>query len=153
MKAFRFPLQPLRVLRERKEQTSQKKYVEALRHCEAAAGELHLASEELAEGWAMLCREMNAGATASDLLRTRAWCNVLEARQKERAAQLQAAQYALDAATRELMLAKRDREALERYHDKCRRAYDRAAQREEQKRLDELALRPFDMLDPLRFPN
>ena len=153
MKAFRFSLQPLRVLRERKEQVAQKKYVEALRDCESAAGELHLASEELAAGWAMLCREMNNGAAASDLMRTRAWCNVLEGRQKECAAQLQAAQRVLDAMTRELMLARRDREALERYHDKCRRAHDRAAQREEQKQLDELALRSFNMLDPLRFPN
>lgn len=153
MKSFRFPLQPLRVLRERKEQTAQKKYVEALRNCEAAAGELHLASEELAAGWAMLCREMNKGAVAAELMRTRSWCNVLESRQKECAAQLQVAQRLLDAAMRDLMLAKRDREALEHYHDKCRRAYDRVAQREEQKRLDELALRSFNMLDPLRFPN
>jgi flagellar export protein FliJ len=153
MKAFRFPLQPLRVLRERKEQAAQKKYVEALRAVEVAAGELHLASEELAAGWALLCKEMHNGATAVNLVRTRSWCNVLESRQKECAQQLQVAQHALDATMRELMLAKRDREALENYHDKCRRAYDRAAQREEQKRLDELALRSFNMLDPLRFPN
>ena len=153
MKAFRFPLQPLRVLRERKEHAAQKKYVEALRVTEAAAGELHLASEELAAGWAQLCKEMSGGAVASALVRTRAWCNVLESRQKECAALLQAAQHALDAATRELMLAKRDREALERYHDKCRRAYDQSASREEQKRLDDLAIRAFNMFDPMRFPN
>jgi flagellar biosynthesis chaperone FliJ len=51
------------------------------------------------------------------------------------------ARHTMNAAWHEMMLATRDREALDRYRDKCRRAYDRDAQREEQKRLDELGIR------------
>ena len=46
----------------------------------------------------------------------------------------------MDDAWREMMRATRDREALDRYHDKCRRAYDLEAQRDAQKMLDELGI-------------
>ena len=141
MKPFRFSLQPIRVLREQKEQTAQQRFAEAMRACEEAVFQLQAASDALAAGWTSLCEELATGVTATKLLRTRAWCNVLELRQKERAFALQTARRAMDAAWREMMLATRDRETLDRYHDKCRRAYDRTAQREEQKRLDEVGVR------------
>jgi flagellar biosynthesis chaperone FliJ len=40
-----------------------------------------------------------------------------------------------------MLLATRDRETLDRFHDKARVVYDRELQRAEQKELDELALR------------
>ncbi len=141
MKPFRFPLQSIRVLREQKEQVAQQHFAEALRACEEAVFQLQAASDELAAGWTSLCEELSTGVAATRLLRTRAWCNVLELRQKERARALQIARRATDAAWREMMLASRDRETLDRHHDKCRRAYDREAQREEQKRLDEVGVR------------
>jgi flagellar export protein FliJ len=141
MKPFRFPLQSLRVLREQKEREAQQRFADAMRACEEAAFQLQEASDALAAGWGALCEELSDGVTATKLLRTRAWCNVLEHRQQESAAALQRARRAVDAVWREMMLATRDREVLDRYHDKCRRAYDRDAQREEQKRLDEVGLR------------
>jgi flagellar export protein FliJ len=141
MKPFRFSLQSLRVLREQKEQLAQQRFADALHACEEAAFQLHLASEELAAGWTSLCQDLSTGVPATKLMRTRAWCSVLEQRQKERAVTLQTARRAMDTAWREMMNAARDREVLDSYHDKCRRAYDREAQREEQKRLDELGVR------------
>jgi flagellar export protein FliJ len=141
MKPFRFSLQSIRVLREQKEQIAQQRFGEAMRACEEAAFQLQAASDELAAGWSSLCEELTEGVAATKLLRTRAWCQVLEVRQKERTLALQRARRLMDEAWREMMLATRDREALDHYHDKCRRAYDREAQREEQKRLDELGVR------------
>ena len=141
MKPFRFTLQPIRVLRGQKERSAQQRFADAMRACEEAAFQLQLASDELAAGWTSLCEELSAGVAATKLLRTRAWCNVLEFRQKECAEALQVARRAMDAAWREMMLATRDREVLDRFHDKCRRAYDREEQRQEQKRLDELGVR------------
>ncbi len=141
MKRFQFSLQSIRVLREQRERAAQQHYAAALRVCEEAAFQLHAASEELAAGWEALCQDLAAGVTATRLVRTRAWCSVLEARQQERDAALKAARQAMNTAWRDMMLAMRGREALDRYHDKCRRLYDRDAQREEQKRLDELGLR------------
>jgi flagellar export protein FliJ len=152
MKPFRFSLQPLRVLREQKEQTAQQRYAEALRVCETAAERVRIASNELAANWKLLRDTMSAGVTGLDLLRTRAWCNVLELRLKERTGILEKARLAVDAVWREMMNATRDREALDHYYDKCRRAHDRVTQREEQKRLDELALRPGRTPSVLRVP-
>jgi flagellar export protein FliJ len=141
MKRFRFPLQSIRVLREHRERDAQQGFAAAMRACEEATFQLQIASEELAAGWTALCEELSDGVTATKLLRTRAWCNVLELRQKERAATLQAARRAMDAAWRDMMIATRDREALDRYHERRRRAYQRDLQREEQKGLDEVGVR------------
>lgn len=140
MKSFRFSLQSVRVIRERKEQVAQKAYADALRSHEAAVNQLQRASDALAQAWEVSCRQLSSGANAAELRRSRAWCNTLENQQKERAADLQQAKYALDAATRELMKTARDRQAMDSLYDKSRRTYDRNAQREEQKRLDEMGL-------------
>jgi flagellar export protein FliJ len=141
MRPFRFSLQSIRVLREQRERDAQQKFGEAMRVCEEATFQLQKASDELAAGWDSLCRELASGVAAMKLLKTRAWCNVLEQRQKDRRARLLNARRDMDEAWRGMMLATRDREALDRYHDKLRRTYDREVQREEQKGLDELGLR------------
>lgn len=141
MKPFRFSLQPVRVLREQKEQKAQKLFGDAKRACDEAALQLKAASDELVQAWNTLCRDMSTGVNAAQLAKSRAWCNVLELRQKERAEALQRARRAMDAAMKQMLLATRDREAIDNYHDKSRRSYDHAAQREEQKTLDELGVR------------
>lgn len=151
MKTFRFPLQSLRVLREQKERTAQKNYAEALGACEQAAAMVKLAGDELSANWTALGRELSAGVSAMELLRTRAWCNVLELRLKERTGLLEKARLAVDAVWQEMLNATRDREALDKYYQKTRRAHDRKAQVQEQKQLDELAVRMADAPGPLEF--
>jgi len=148
MKQFRFPLQPLRVVREHKEQTVRERYAGTLRACEEAAGRVQTASVELTGGWTNLCEKLAAGVTGHELLRARAWCNVLELRVKERAAALEQARYAVDAVWQELMRATRERETLDRFFDKRRRSYDRALQQQEQKAADEIAIQLLQ--SPLR---
>src|SRR5450759_3960676 len=120
MKTFRFPLQSLRVLREQKERTAQKSYADALRACEEAAARVKTAGDELSAGWTTLGKELSFGVTAMQLLRTRAWCNVLELRLKERTGLLEKARLAVDAVWHEMLGATRDREALDRYYKKTR---------------------------------
>jgi flagellar export protein FliJ len=144
MKTFRFPLQSLRVLREQKERTAQKNYADALRACEEAAARVKAAGGELSAGWTALGKELSFGVTAMQLLRTRAWCNVLELRLRERTGLLEKARLAVDAVWQAMLGATRDREALDRYYKKTRRVYDRKVQTEEQKQLDELAVRMAD---------
>ena len=151
MKSFRFPLQSLRVLREQKEQAAQKHYAEVLRACEDAAARVKAAGEELSASWTTLGKELGAGVTAMELLRTRAWCNALELRLKERTSVLEQARLAVDAVWQEMLNATRDREALDRYYKKSRRSHDRKAQSEEQKQMDELAMRTADSRSPLEF--
>jgi flagellar export protein FliJ len=141
MKSFRFSLQSLRVLRVQKERVTQKRYVEALRASDEAAAKMDAGSHELAAAWMALCAEVTEGATISQLHQTRAWCGELERRCEQRAAALMMAQRAAQDAWREMTFAIRDREALDRLREKNRRVYERAAQREEQKQLDEMGLR------------
>lgn len=151
MKSFRFPLQSLRVLREQKEQAAQKHYAEVLRACEDAAARVKAAGDELSASWTTLGKELSAGVTAMELLRTRAWCNALELRLRERTSILEQARLAVDAVWQEMLNATRDREALDRYYKKNRRSHDRKVQTEEQKQMDELAMRTADSRSPLEF--
>lgn len=141
MKPFRFPLKSLRVLREQKERTAQKRYVEALRASDAVAAKLDAGAHELAAAWTTLCEEVAEGVTVAKLHQTRAWCSELERRCEQLAEALKLAQRAAQDAWREMALATRDREALDKLREKCRRVYDREVQRDEQKQLDELGLR------------
>jgi flagellar export protein FliJ len=140
MRPFRFSLQPILALKEQAEQTARERYAETLRACEDAAARVQQASAELTECWTGLCDKLAAGVNSSELLRSRAWCNVLELRVKERAAALETARHAVDAVWQELMVASREREGLDRLQDRRRAAYKRQAQAAEQKALDELAL-------------
>ncbi|MBC8095355.1 MAG: flagellar export protein FliJ [Akkermansiaceae bacterium] len=141
MKPFRFSLQPLRVIREQKEQKAQKAFGDALRLCDEAAFQLQASSDELVAAWTTLCREVTKGVNASEIMRSRSWCNVLELRQKDHAEALQQAQRSMEAALLQMRLATRDREAIDNYHDKRRGVYDLEVQRDEQKNLDEVGLR------------
>jgi len=140
MKPFRFPLQPLRVLREQREQTAQKCYAEALRACEQAATRVRTASEGLDNAWSALQKDLRSGVTGTQLMRARAWCNVLELRLKDRTRELEQSRLSTDTFWHELMRATRDREALDSFHDRRRQAYDQEARRTEQNALDEMAL-------------
>jgi flagellar export protein FliJ len=140
MKQFQLSLQPIRELREHREREAQQRYAKMLRRCEEAALLLQLASDELAAGWDALCRDLSAGVAANKLHRSHAWCNVLEIRQKQRDAALKAARLAMNDAWREVITATRERQALDRVHNKDRRAPDREVQREEQGPLDDLGL-------------
>lgn len=151
MKPFRFSLQSLRALRQQHEQAVRERYAEKLRACEEAAARVQAASVELTSCWRTLSEKLGSGVTGHELLRTRAWCNVLELRVKERAAALEEARHAVDAVWQELLVATRDREILDRFYKKRHAAYVREAQREEQKTLDEVALQ-LSQADTLLHP-
>jgi flagellar export protein FliJ len=141
----------LQVLREQKERSAQQRYADSLRLCEYAAARVQDASAELTTCWTTLRDKMSLGVEGTELLRARAWCNVLELKLKERAGALEQARLAVDTNWQELMRATRERETLDRFREKRKRAHDAASQREEQKMLDELAVQLIDASSPLRF--
>jgi flagellar biosynthesis chaperone FliJ len=99
--------------------TAKPDYEQALRACEGAAGRIKSASDELAASWAALCQELSQGASATDLLRKRAWCNVLELRLKEQAHALEDARQTVDRLWDDMLIARRARELFNRFlkHD------------------------------------
>jgi flagellar export protein FliJ len=140
MKTFRFPLEPLRVLRRQKERVAQQRYARLLSACNAAAMQLEKATEELARGREMLTRELSAGVTAGRIMNLRTWCLALEIHQHERKAAFSEARRVSQLALHEMHAARREREGLDRFYDKARRVHAREILREEQKNFDELAV-------------
>lgn len=151
MKPFRFPLESLRVLRKQKENLAQQHYSNALAACGRAETQLQVAIKELTAGWDSASRELVIGIAAGKIADTRAWCMVLELRRNERWAALDEARRASARAFQEMLAAGREREALDRFYDKSRRAYDREVQREEQKNFDEMAVQSHGANGLLQF--
>src|SRR5689334_1175534 len=108
MKKFRFSLESLRVLREQKEKLAQQQYAATLRACEDAAVKVQTASAELTTCWNTLSERLAAGLGGTELLRARAWCNVLELQMKDRVRALEQARHALDSVWQGMVAASRD---------------------------------------------
>jgi flagellar export protein FliJ len=140
MTRFKFPLESLRVLRKQKERAAQQRYARTLAACRKAESQLQEAFSVLETGWNSLKHELAAGVGAGRLVHLRTWCTVLEIRWHERKAALIEARRVADLMFQEMTAAMRDREGLDRFHDKARLAHDQEAQRAEQKNFDEMAV-------------
>lgn len=151
MKPFHFSLESLRVLRQQKERAAQQRYAAALTLCHEAELQLQRSTTELALGWNLLGRELEQGIVAGRLACFQTWCKALETRWNERKAAVDEARRAAEVAFQEMVSAARDREALDRFHEKTRRAHDHLVQREEQKIFDELAVQLNGTPGPLQF--
>lgn len=140
MKAFHFPLESLRTLRKQREHEAQQQYARALVICNGAERLLHLAEEELKAGRIMLIQELGACTTAARIVNLKAWCDVLEVRRHECCTALAEARSKAQQAFGAMTHAVREREALDRFHDKSKQQWQRAFQADEQKMFDELAV-------------
>jgi hypothetical protein len=108
------PSRTPRAPRETRDRAKQN-HEQALRACEAAAARIKAAGDELASCWATLSQDISAGVSTTDLLRKRAWCNVLELRLLEEAHALENARHAIDAVWDDMMLTARARELYNRF--------------------------------------
>jgi flagellar export protein FliJ len=140
MKAFNFPLESLRTLRKQRERAAQQRYSRALVLCQGAERVLQLAEEELKTSHRMLMGELKTGATAARIVNLRTWCTVLEIRRNECSAALAETRRSATEALGLMTAAAREREALDRFHDKSQYLWQRAFQADEQKMFDELAV-------------
>jgi flagellar export protein FliJ len=140
MKRFKFPLESLRVLRQQKEHAAQLRYARALNVCSHAEQQVKNAAAELDKNWNFLRGELASAIGADKLAQLRTWCTVLEIRWHERKAALLEARRVAEIAFREVLAATRDREGLDRFHDRARLAHDQESLRAEQKNFDEMAV-------------
>ena len=140
MKAFHFPLESLRTLRKQREQAAQQRYTRALTLCDGAAQVWQLAEMELGTGHGLLNDELATGASAARIINLQTWCKVLELRRNECAQALTTARASANEAFRAMTAAVRDREALDKFHEKARRVWERELLSTEQKTFDEMAI-------------
>ena len=139
MKAFTFSLESLRTLRQQKERAAQQRYAKMLVACKKAEGQLAEAATVLEAGRKMIENEFAKGVTAGQFAGLRNGCLVLEIRWRERQVALLEARRVTEMMFREMMFATREREGLDRFHDRERRNHTLAFRRDEQKMFDEMA--------------
>ncbi|HEX7653670.1 MAG TPA: flagellar FliJ family protein [Verrucomicrobiae bacterium] len=140
MKGFSFPLESIRVLRQQRERAAQQRYSRAMAAADTAERTLQAAGSDLTGGYRTLEQELKQGTGSARILHLRTWCTVLESRVKECEAALLQARQAAAEALNFLNAARRDRETLDRFHDKSWNAWKHFCQQAEQKMLDELAI-------------
>jgi flagellar export protein FliJ len=151
MKRFKFSLESLRVLRQQKERAAQLRYARALVACSNAEIQLQSAAVELEANWNLLRGELTNIVGVNRLVQLRTWSTVLEIRWNERKGALIEARRIAELAFQEMLAATRDREGLDRFHDKARRVHEQKAQREEQKYFDEMAVQSGESRGLLQF--
>ena len=145
MKKFAFPLESLRMLRKQKEGDAQQRYAKALEACQKAELQLQKAINELETGRSLLAHELATGIDAGRLAGLRNWCLALEISWRERQAALTEARRVSGLMAKEMAAATREREGLDRYHDKAQQVHDQDAKREEQNMFDEISVQASGM--------
>lgn len=139
MKRYKFPLESLKLLRERKEEAAQQQHAKALGACRTAQEQFDTANIRLAEAREWLALVLAENPAAGKIMSVRAWCAALEIKQREHLKLIEEARRIAEGTLREMTRATRDREALDRYREKSMRVHEYAVRREEQKATDEMA--------------
>jgi flagellar export protein FliJ len=139
------------MLREQKEQAAQQRHAKALAACRTAGEQLEMANLRLAEAREWFSMVLADKSAAAKVMNVRTWCAALEINQREYTKALNDARRNAEQTLREMTAATRDREGLDRYREKSRRAYEYELRREEQKISDEMATQPGRMGGLLEF--
>jgi len=141
MRRFRFSLQSVLTLRQRREQTALEHYGRAINARQQAVEALRVARAD----WETICRVrttlLAAGTAAGDLARAQAYCRAMEETVAKCEQDVHRAQRGVEQSWEKLLEARRAREVVDKVGQRQREVYDREVQHEEQKALDEMAQR------------
>jgi flagellar FliJ protein len=138
MKRFQFKLQAVLTLRQREEQTALETYSRALQNRQATAERLAEVERDLSESRRQWLNALADGCPAVQAVQLQAYCHSLEAQRKEREQAVHQADIALNEASHRLLLARQQREAVERYLERQKEEYERQLRVEERKMIDDL---------------
>jgi flagellar protein FliJ len=141
MKRFRFSLESVLTLRQRREQTALEQYGRAVSARQQAVETLRVARAE----WETICRVrttlLKSEAVAGELARAQEYCRAKEDNVARREQEALRAQRVVEQTWEKLLETRRAREVVDKYGQRQRESYDRSCQREEQKAIDEMAQR------------
>jgi flagellar export protein FliJ len=138
MKAFRFRLQAVLTFREQTEQVAQQRCARAYAAVENVAARVRSAEAEIDATDQAHRAQMIVGPRAGQLDQLRLYASLLYERRRQLARELGECRRQAAEAARQLLLATRRREGLERLRGRQRRVYDYHTARAEQQNLDEL---------------
>ena len=143
--SFRFRLERVRVVRERKEKLAQRELADALSRRSSTVAELRSADADLEHARAeQRTATTGAGAvSAADLLAGQAFLERVEAQRRVHAVELEQREVEVAARDAELATAASEHEMLNRLRERYRGEHDREAARRERNTLDEIAVTRF----------
>jgi flagellar export protein FliJ len=138
MKPFQFKLQAVLTLRQRAEQTALVRYSRAIERRRTAADQLAETEIALAEARRQWLHAMAEGCPAVRAAQMLDFCHLLEERKQQSEHTLHAADLELNDSSQLMLLARQQREAVEKFLARLRDRYERQLRIEERKLIDDL---------------
>lgn len=136
MKRFHFSLQSVLSLREQLEQEAERRYAAALAAHEAVLEQIRQLQREFEATWEQQRANYHAGVPVWRAEQLHAYAVLLEERKRQLEAERQKATQAMEKARQQMVQATQQREILDKYRERRRKAYDYAAAQAEQKEMD-----------------
>jgi flagellar export protein FliJ len=141
MRAFRFTLEAARTVRQRKENDALEEYARALAARQQVVSLLELIDTRIHADWAHIRRLLASGCSASQAAQAHSFHRSLETNRNECVASLGQAERRVQMASRVMLAAHQQREIVDIFREKQFACHQKAEAREEQKMLDEFAVR------------
>jgi flagellar export protein FliJ len=139
MKAFHFTLEAVGTLRRLREQRAMEQYARCLAARRQAADGLETVERELGACWQEWRGQVAGGFTAAAAAKAQAFQRLLVQRRNECTLALETAERRADAALQAMLLARQQREIVDKFFEKQKARHQRDQVHDEQKFLDDLA--------------
>jgi flagellar export protein FliJ len=147
MKTFRFTLEAVRTVRQRRENEALEIYARALLARQQVLDMLEAITQRIGEDFAQMRRLLTGGCTAEQAAQAQKYHASLEKMRDDCVATLGQAELRVNASSQAMLTARQQREIVDVYREKQQAVHQRAASREEQKTLDEFATRRVTALN------
>jgi flagellar export protein FliJ len=139
MKSFHFTLEAVGTLRQRQEQKAMEQYAQSLIARRRAVDGLEAVERQLSACWEDWRGRLAGGCAAAEAAQAHAYQRSLTQRRDECIQALETAERRVNAALHGMLLARQQREVVDKCFDKQKARYQRELARGEQKFLDDLA--------------
>ncbi|MGP8200997.1 MAG: flagellar export protein FliJ [Limisphaerales bacterium] len=139
MKAFHFTLEAVGTVRQRQEQKAMEQYAQSLIVRRRALEKLEAAEWELSACWQEWRGRLAGGYTAAEAAQAHAYQRSLAQIRDECAQALATAERRVNATLQAMLVARKEREVVDKCFDKQKARHQRELARGEQKFLDDLA--------------
>jgi len=147
MKAFRFTLEAVRTLRQRQEHEALEEFARALLARQQVLDMLEAIDQRIGRDFAQMRRLLSEKCTAAQAAQAQNYHRSLEKQREEGLTVLGQAERRVNAASKSMLAARQQREMVDVYREKQQATHQRLELREEQKVLDEFAIRRVTALN------
>jgi flagellar export protein FliJ len=150
MKRFQFTLEAVRTLRQRQEREALENYIAALLARQGALRSVETIDQSIGRDFAQMRQLLAGGCTAAQAAQAQNYHRALEVRRDEAAVALAQAERQLNESSKAMLAARQQREMVDVYREKQQAQHQRLELREEQKIMDEFAIRRVTALSSAR---